>query len=225
MALQVETMEPRELLSGLTPALSTETNAVPRHILPFAESYYPFAKGKSFSVRFNEGPNLTAKIELGTQKIFLPDGRLTAWRLTETISDAPKGGQVLDLYFHLQGINTLEFERLNRFQIGPVGNPNPIKLTQSVKFEQAFLYFTRFGDPVPTTKNVGSQIFDLTVGRDPIKDFRVFNQTITNNRGESLNFDSFKLTTYYADLRALGIAASRENPVNGIHFDIYVIPA
>ena len=78
MALQVETMEPRELLSGLTPALSTQTNVVPRHIVTLDASYYPFNQGTSFSVRFNEGPNLTAKIELGTQTIFLRNGQPTA---------------------------------------------------------------------------------------------------------------------------------------------------
>jgi len=224
MALQVERMEPRELLSGLTPALSTQTNVVSRHIVTLDASYYPFNQGTSFSVRFNEGPDLTVKIELGTQTIFR-NGQPTAWRLTETISPAPKGGQVLDLDFHLEGINTLEFERLNRFQIGPVGSPDRIKLTRSVKFEQAFLYFSRFGDPVPPPKNVGSQIYDLTVGRDPIKDFRVFNQRIGINRGDTANFDSFRLPTYYENLRELGVAASRENPLNGIHFDLWVIPA
>ncbi len=245
-SLSVETMESRELLSALTPAMNTRTREVlPRDRansragsevgVPLVASL--FAAGSQFAVRGIDSTSAqTGKIITGSQ----PLGGSTLQVSTPTM---PTGSnrQVLDFYFQRtppSGSPVIPPLGSNgRFTVGPIGTEKlPIKFSPKAKVDSIYLYFTTNTTSATLLKS-SDAVFGIEPARYKLKlgtaptasGEQVFYLELRNATGKGWGgpfpgFRMFDPTGFTLNVKQLLDELNVPSTVNGIHIDLEVSP-
>jgi hypothetical protein len=251
MGLQIETMEPRALLSGLTAAPHAETNVVARHavtdVLDNGMSHHighrdaglgsrshlgdaaSKASPSETSFIFQSGAKFNFRVNSSTQTAAISQTtQFSGYSLTVTpFALARRDGvrpEVLDLNFQY----SQPLMKNGQFSFGPIGLPTNIPVLQKVKLTKLFVYFT-YGDE-HAIKNIKTWgIFEKGFDpRDPKQEVFFLNGGLPKVVDKSffvLNVNNGNgYTLFPADFAKMGMQSTGVNAVNGIHIDMEVVP-
>jgi len=242
MALQIEAMEPRNLLSGLTPVPITDhTPAAPHALVKLqggshtsalagpshssgvgSKASSPDAVSKlfqnfaTFPVRFN-GAEDTAEIG-NTRKL---QGNETLTVTPIPLNDGTRS-EVLDLDFQTNTARSIF--KGNEVKFGPFGNPKVvdkrIPILQKAKLTSVFMYFTTNYKPVENIKFAPGLFYKIDDNPIPNTSGKVFFVSVTPQQPAKDLF-VFNNDPWVPKKNDLGVPPD----ATGLHIDLVVTPA